>query len=108
MTDEDYIRKAIALADRWTIKLDYVSNRRYYERTGGLSLSELDTYDLAALAAQLVEQIDATDWKLHVYPKAVIICDRNDKNYTHISGDDRIMNTIKASVDSKVLEALSE
>ena len=98
----NYIRKAVELADGFEVVADNLA-------ISGLRLLPCDPDNphqvfLDALAAQLVRQVDALD-----EPMAVII-ERNyttlmDGGNTQVVGNEgRTMNTIKAIVDSKVLE----
>ena len=91
MNDQDYIRKAVELADGWSI--DILS--RY-----GLDVGK------DALAAQLVRQVEKTHY-ITVYGTQVDICSRppDDFEWDYIGKKgERTLNTIKAIVDSKVLE----
>ena len=109
MNDQDYIRKAVELADggEWTEQ----NNIRtpdgvcYYLHDGTFATECLD-----ALAAQLVRQVDVM-----VEPEivqrwcGVDINMRNEigASYTVASSsieNDRTMNTIKTIVDGKVLD----
>lgn len=95
MNNDDYIRKAVELADGWYITHIYDgedivawTDRQY---PPSFVLQSMDRWGLDALAAQLVRQVDALEgyWV---------------KNICCISGDDRTLNTIKAIVNSGVLE----
>ena len=97
MKHQDYIRKAVELADGFHV------DSSGCHRTPRDNCVEHQVY-MDALAAQLVRQVDALD-----EPMAVII-ERNyttlmDGGNTQVVGNEgRTMNTIKAIVDSKVLE----
>ena len=80
---EDVIRKAVELADGFWWKEDcvHVLDTPMHYRADALPQTILD-----ALAAQLTRQVDELD------------------DYWVCAEDDRTMNTIKAIVDSKVLE----
>ena len=106
MTDEEYIRKAVELADGWSgdsipalnlkLRWDHPQQALY----------------LDALAAQLVRQVDAlgdivsVDIRGQSGGPEVIVWDfrpgRSRIGVNH-KGPDRTMNTIKAIVDSGVL-----
>ena len=101
-SDQDYIRKAAKLADGWSISHDdyYFGPDIVGSHVSRIGQSAKDT-----LAAQLVRQVDALD---------DIRCDI-DSRYCEVWGegqqtlgkcisDDRTMSTIKAIVDSEVLE----
>ncbi len=106
MTDQDYIKAGIELADGWSIKGD----------TGiygpdGFRMGWVDKpfqFGLDALAAQLVRQVDehhevfAKRTKTHVCSALV----DGGNSLAMQRGPDRTMNTIKAVVDSGVLEAI--
>lgn len=113
MKDEDYIRKAVELADGWEYAghdsiQDWIRGPKYFQ-----PLSQIDPWMIDALAAQLVRQVDAlkpVDLR-SIYIMidgfgSVAVHDMSDMNYVkaHVSGPDRTMNTIKAIVDSKVLD----
>ncbi len=109
MNDQDYIRKAVELAngfggDSFSMWIDALGTN-----IGSVSdYSEPEQWALDALAAQLIRQVDAT----HHY--AVITDIENTqiedwKSGTGImiiksNGYDRTMNTIKAIVDSEILK----
>lgn len=105
MNDQGYIRTAIELADKW-------------EQLGetvfcSLSMTYIPGFDvpecLDALAAQLVRQVDVLEhYLLSVGRSCTSIIEINNCgekiNKWYGEGPDRTMNTIKAIVDSKVLE----
>lgn len=104
MTDKDYIKKAVELAnDVWPWD--------FHKRELVLELSE---YDCDALTAQLVKQADATKFRvISLKNYTEIMQDIKEENgrrigvecLISITGAGRAMNTIKAIVDSKILEA---
>lgn len=111
----NYIRKAVELADGFGAQgVEYVLRDRF----GVALLTTLQSNPiqpfLDALAAQLVRQVDATHVAGHVNPiatYAVHVKPQSSKihgyslSYVAVSDDnDRTLNTIKAIVDSKVLE----
>ena len=98
----DYIRKAVELAG-WNV------------RDSGQVIEGIDGYfghidDQAvrdSLAAHLVRQVDAMErWMVDVECDGTDILDDYDRGSLKAQslGPDRTMNTIKAIVDSKVLE----
>ncbi len=111
MTDDEYIRKAVELAEAW----------RWHDDedcpfiVGPFPLmdepaNEASQIVLDALAAQLVRQVDALggdQWVLesHYRRSCVTECDLYGmpKYEFHGRGPDRTMNTIRAIVDSGVL-----
>jgi len=114
MTDQDYIKAAGELADGWTLsKDDHLEVRR--KSMGimfdayGYDFDSLGDFELDALAAQLVSQVDKSgrgrfysvpgaaelQWE-HSTPVQLI--------HSYVKGDDRAMNSIKVIVDSKVLK----
>lgn len=105
MNDQDYIRKAVELAGWSTTRL---GNQRVAvfipsdecDKGMLLRIGYLDQpHILDALAAQLVRQVDqalcALDWG------------QLSKPFYKENGPDRTMNTIKATVDSKVLKGIT-
>ncbi len=108
MIDEDYIRKAVELADGWEIEAEkdgrvWVTGARFSGTIGALTQPDLD-----ALAAQLVRQVDAldnVDITIHGTFSDLEIHDGHGWLPKQMpEGPDRTMNTIKAIVDSKRLE----
>ena len=102
MDMNDYIRKAVELADNiWPWDYHKTLN------TLGLNQIELD-----ALSAQLVRQVEQhDDYVIHAYPRTTSVVQVTEKyneiiekTLTSGFGLDRTMNTIKAIVDSGVLE----
>jgi len=108
MNDQDYIRKAVELADGWEVEKYHPFGEKcqVFNYPGGvLRVWEIDWPKWAkdAIAAQLVRQVDATGHNLSVDKHIVIINLMRQRKATE-KGPDRTMNTIKAVVDSKVLE----
>ena len=108
MNGQDYIRKAVELADGWCFagpQLYGPSNYRYYpNKESGQHQVTID-----ALAAQLVRQVDRSGRAgFYSVPGAAEAqweyegSDELDTSYS--KGPDRTMNTIKAIVDSGVLK----
>ena len=106
----NYIRKAVELADGWRYHHDTFWGPLHINWNEGDELpDELKTLMFDALAAQLVRQLDASNsCSLFVHPPVY-----NSPGYARIlgigelsvrqEGNDRTMNTIKAIVDSEVL-----
>jgi len=99
MSDEEYIRKAVELADGWVLGRNDVLHSPC-----GYFADLTDQPVLDALAAQLVRQVDATDasWVVTTSKDAHVMTDDGIQAAQAI-GPDRTMNTIKAIVDSGVL-----
>lgn len=108
MTDKEYIRKAVELADDFLFKpyhdngfrflLPNEPDGHYNELIRGFD--NLPQWYLDALAAQLVRQVDA------LAPKAqrpFISWESTSISGLGMIGPDRTMNTIKAIIDSGVL-----
>ena len=118
----DYIKRAVELAEGWVITHFYVGEdwedwvEFYdYSYSGGhpyitFQLQSPIQHDLDALAAQLVRQVDSLRnprCMVIQFPESVEVALDQSRQGEHISksiGDDRTMNTIKAIVDSGVLE----
>ena len=120
MKDEDYIRKAVSLADGW----DITENSAITIPNGGdnwfvdwpmVYLNDWPDYGLQfvvdALAAQLVRQVDAIEAPKHPDRPSAFYSTPHEcqvwmrgKVASVKTADDRTMNTIKAIIDSKVLE----
>ncbi len=109
----DYIRKAVELADGWRIRSGMnIETGSIWLIQGpdkflSCLVSEPKSYMLDALAAQLVRQVDA----LRTPSASVITSDlgsitiwRNRQILAASINDDRTTNTIKAIVDSGVLK----
>ena len=104
MKNEYCIRKAVGLADGWHLEHndEYVDNEYMWELR---CVDDMPQTVLDALAAQLTRQVDdqvgclelvITDGETGIWDQA---------NCIHsTAGDDRTLNTIKAIIDSKVLE----
>ena len=100
MTDNDYIKKAVELADGWTWTMLCALEKSVLKGRG--------TVD--ALAAQLVRQVDALDTPdtVEITHDSVWVGYRSKNNESwkrtkRTKSRDRTMNTIKAIVDSGVL-----
>lgn len=106
MTDEQIIRRAVELAPaEWSIQDSVVVGPWPLElvRLDDFFSSPVFSY---ALAAQLVEQVDSTDYVLSAHPKATEIREWFDHalwDHTEESGPDRTLNTLRAIVESGVL-----
>ena len=104
----DYIKKAVELADGWEHDGNEIFNPVWYETPfGEVHADDLRACHFDALAAQLVRQVDALPGPTHcnIYWRRTEIWKRNmaPVNGRHSDGD-RTMNTIKAIVESGVLE----
>ena len=101
MNDQDYIRKAVELADGWSISQKDILTTAHHGYFGNIEDIEI----LDALAAQLVRQVDALDdpWVTEYPRKSIIYSDSLCQHIAEVKGPDRTMNTIKAIVDSGVL-----
>ena len=102
----NYIRKAVELAEGWELGVELL-------KTPCVNVVLLDdtipNLYLDALAAQLVRQVESIphDWRWH--PAVYVLTGSTDiyvykRRVANVFGPDRTMNTIKAIVDSKVLE----
>jgi hypothetical protein len=102
--DNDYIRRAVELADGWELLGATI--------IGSPSMSYVNGFDipdcLDALAAQLRRQVFATGrYAVHLEPEKCILCriERTENGYPiHFTeevaeGDDESINTIKCIVD---------
>lgn len=116
MDDNDYIRKAVELADGWGfdgIWLCYGDAGAKIHDGEHAFDKPMPNYLKDALAAQLVRQMDALDkfgvmqWATGDVDVMEYTATDNPLEREHIlasrSAPDRAMNTIKAIVDSKVL-----
>jgi len=114
MNDQDYIRKAVELADGWSWQGEIYLGRTddpliMVNTSAGVMLESDERMALDALAAQLVRQVDTkmgvsiqiVSGSAHI--KVVIFSRNPDRETAQAFGPDRTMNTIKAIVDSGVL-----
>ena len=113
----DYIRKAVELADGWALERDsddepfylYQAGKAdWYFDEGPMWLDSLPQIFLDALAAQLVRQVDALPIQLFEsggVGQALVWKSNHLMDKIEVRGDDRTLNTIKAIVDSGVLES---
>lgn len=105
MNDQDYIKRGVELADGWAIHgkslaMPCDAHRDLWD------LTDLDPCHLDALAAQLVRQVDATGRYRVETDQDYSLVHENMKpdNDVIVFSKDRTMNTIKAIVDSGVVE----
>ena len=112
MTDEEYIRKAVELADGFEAMDECID---ILEVDGTLWASAewegTEQCVLDALAAQLVRQVDALErWIVDAEHDYTDILDDFNRGRLKAQalGNDRTMNTLKCIVDSGVLECDSE
>lgn len=119
---DEYIRKAVELADGWAwteyddhelTMLDIAGNA-LVDGDFACEPHEMPELLVDALAAQLVRQVDALDVEL-VSGKGSVLIEKDDpetepfgiQNLAWKEGPDRIMNIIKAIVDSGLLKCVS-
>ena len=111
LTDNDVIIKAVELADNWL----WNWGRAFFHEEvqwgqGGTFPDEAEQWHLDILAAQLVRQVDAIGL-LECDITAVsawIYCPSNEEaTHPAVVGQDRTMNTIRAIVESGVLEQVA-
>jgi len=123
VTDEDYIRKAVELAEGWEFDEDgsfglvlTTNDGNKFRVFGTYHMDPLQAA-LDALAAQLVRQVDDlaeydfTSYSEHCEVETDVTNEDGGRMWnTHTSteGEDRTMNTIKAIVDSGVLGGQDE
>lgn len=104
MTDEEYVKRSVELAEGWELTCDvfntYVGIGRWKHILPGIPQVALDV-----LAAQLVRQVSRTH-EIYIGPESIEIrrhigtyCDE-----ARVYSGDRTLNTLKAIVDSGVLE----
>ena len=111
--DQDYIRKAVEIAEpKFRMRRDSEGFVHYYgesdhEFIGTLFEEGLDQYLVDALAAELVRMVDAReDFSLRCYDEFTSLFLRQNgmRLLAKVSSEGRSMNSIKAIVDSGVLE----
>jgi len=109
----DVIRKAVELANGWKIHIhsDVDENVDPFETViiwsagvGSHKLSDPGQNILDALAAQLVRQVEKEGFSVWQLSGDVTIQDMSRHTIEQAVGPDRTMNTIKAIVDSGILE----
>jgi len=106
MNDQEYIRKAVELADGFNMDEQAIV---IHEWSDFCFIDDPSQHVLDALAAQLVRQVDARakGVEVEVFDGFARIDSAPPRQYERIAiaeGPDRTMNTIKVIVDSKVLE----
>ena len=102
MDSQDYIKEAIGLADGWGVSTD---DYYYGPLIVGSHISKIGASAKAALAAQLTEQVDATDYRLDIGPTGTVLYEPQGGMFESPGlNSDRAMNTIKVIVDSRVLK----
>ncbi len=113
MTQQDYIKKAVELADGWALcdgwfMLPGFRKDVYFDKPPDWhdDARQIDQIDLDALAAQLTRQVDAL--AVTIGPTYIGIRDTKEIGmpvvYERTFIGDRTKNTIKAIVDSGVLD----
>lgn len=107
---DDYIRKAIELADGWTLKETGAFHSPFCEPMFDIAPEMLSQPHKDALAAQLVRQVDVlSGYWVETTEGVATVCkstgDSTDQGcgFMALDGEDRTMITIKAIVDSGVL-----
>ena len=108
MDNQDYIKEGAELADGWGIdgiwRCVGDAGAKIHDAEFDLS-RPLPNYIKAALAAQLTEQVDATDYRLDIGPKGTVLYEPQGGMFESPGlNSDRAMNTIKVIVDSRVLK----
>ena len=107
MTDDDYIRKGIEFARGWDLTENQLTLPSGHYFAVNCSADFRD-WMLDALAAQLVRQVDATrTFYVEQLPWDTCVNKENGEAlsaYGDPENSERTMNTIKAIVDSGVLE----
>lgn len=108
MTNDEYIRKAVELAEGWHFKFtEYGEAFGSGDSMAGIwSLLEVaHPYQpvLDALAAQLVRQVDSVGGLVWFRDRREVFVFKHDEQARNVD-DDRTMSTIKAIVDSGVLQ----
>ncbi len=106
----DYIRKAVELADGWEMSSKTIVTPPSTVAIG-MSIHNPSTWILDALAAQLVRQVDKAlkDWRClelfegHTAVRKFEPLSETGKDLAACYGEGRATNTIKAIVDSGVL-----
>ena len=110
MNDQDYIRKAVELADGWNEGPQGLAGGPVMESRSGYKGSFREQELLDALAAQLVRQVEGREQQsLWVFTDHSVVdfwVGGAAENRGYAEGPDRTMNTIKAIVDSGVLKAI--
>ena len=107
MDDQDYIRKAVELADGW--QYDEIGHTGIYKIFLPDTMNIWVSFDyqpaLDALAAQLVRQVDVLSnyAGVKICPRITEIFSVAGESHMPSTGPDRTMDTIKAIVDSAVL-----
>ncbi len=110
MNNQDYVHKAVKLADGWQLTND---EEYVIPPYGGYcpSIMNFERLFFDALAAQLMRQVDALggiDFDCHVGRVYLRTWRGFHRNEVEAVGPDRTMNTIKAIVDSDVLSVSDE
>ncbi|KKM71033.1 hypothetical protein LCGC14_1434620 [marine sediment metagenome] len=109
MNNQDYVRKAVKLADGWQLTND---EEYVIPPYGGYcpSIMNFERLFFDALAAQLVRQVDAlNNIDVDCYGERIYlrVWSGLHRKEVEVVGTNRTMNTIKAIVDASVLEILS-
>jgi hypothetical protein len=104
----DLIKRAVELADGWEL-VGEVVYPPFRHRSVAMHTYNPSTPIMDALAAQLVRQVDARDCcNIIVDYGYARLYDAETLSDVQGTGPDRTMNTIKAIVESDVLEKIDE
>lgn len=105
MTDEDYIRKAVDLLG-WAINGTAFFMAPWSLHIGiSTAFTNVEQWELDAIAAELVRQVDLLGGVRFFSAKGYTEFHGVHTNPLVINGpNDRTMNTIRAIIDSKVLD----
>jgi len=117
--DAWYIRKAVELADGWSIDnyenddadYDYLHNAggmEWHLNQDPMWVHDIPEMFIDALAAQLVRQVDALDEPMGITVQVNYTTFMDGQNTKVVGGGDRTMNTLKAIVDVGVLQQPTE
>ena len=101
-TDQEYIKEGVELADGFSLISEGVI---HIEGSGSFVMGlSWPKWFKAALAAQLTEQVDATDYRLDIGPTGTVLYELQGGMFESPGlNSDRAMNTIKVVIDSKVI-----
>lgn len=108
----DRIRKAVELADGWSIEGELIKSHPGWPQIRtlegyGCPLASPDRCILDALRCQLERQVESAGAFVHQYNGYVVIVKRGEKEDVYLAtakGPNRTENTINAILDSGVLE----
>ena len=105
MNDKEYMLAGVELADGWHTLENAVGFLEVVKTYHGFGGPDSDKEIIAALAAQLIEQVDALDDLMVATTKGWAAVENLEGDIFHFAeNSDRNMNAIKVIVDSKVLK----